>query len=86
MMEGGAKALAAAKVSYQRSIDTEPTLAKPYWGLVTLSLKTRDFDQTAAMLDQIEQKLHLKIGDLEAIPLYAGFVKSDAYSKWKESH
>jgi tetratricopeptide (TPR) repeat protein len=86
MIEGGAENFAAAKKMFQDSIDAEPTLHRPYWGLVTLSLKTRDFDQTAAMLEEIHRKLHVRIANLTVIPLYAEFVKSDAYSKWKAAY
>ena len=83
LMEGGDANFAAAKKSFRQSIATEPTLQQPYWGLVTLSLKTRNFDETAATLNEIERKLPLKIGDLQNVPDYAEFVKSPAYQKWK---
>jgi hypothetical protein len=78
--------IAAAKKAFQKAVDMEPTLAAPYWGLVTISLKTGDYDQTAALLNEIEQKLNLKIGNLQTIAPYADFVKSDAYKKWKAAH
>lgn len=85
LKEGGSENLERARKLYRTAIDIEPTLHTPYWGLVTLSLKTKNFDETAACLDEIERKFRLRIKDLTTIPAYADFVKSDAYRKWKAS-
>jgi tetratricopeptide (TPR) repeat protein len=81
-LEGGNDNLLQAKQCYQKAVAEEPTLAKAYWSLVTLSLETGKYDETAALLTEIQQKLHLKIKDLTTVPAYAGFVKSDTYKKW----
>lgn len=81
-LEGGNDNLLLAKQSYQKALEEEPGLAKAYWALVSLSLETQHYDETAALLTQIRQKLHIKINDLTKLPTYAGFVKSDAYKKW----
>lgn len=83
---GGDQNMAAAVKSFHDAIAMDPTLSKAYWGLVALSLKTKDYDMTSATLDEIEQNLHIRIRNLEGQPLYAEFVKSDAYQKWKAAH
>jgi tetratricopeptide (TPR) repeat protein len=81
-LEGGDRNLLRAKRCYQKAIDEEPTLADGYWSLVALSLDAHDYDETATLLTQIRQKLHMRINDLTKLPTYAGFVQSPAYTKW----
>ncbi len=75
----------AARELYEESIKEEPTLAAPYWGLVSLSLKEQDYDQTVVQLNRITKALNLKLRNLETLPAYSDFVQSDAYRKWKDS-
>lgn len=82
-LQGGSANLAAAQKEYDKAIALEPTLHEPYWGLVTLSLQSKDFDRTVELLNRIQRELHVRIADLEQLPAYAEFVKSDAYRKWK---
>jgi tetratricopeptide (TPR) repeat protein len=81
-LEGGDDNFLQAKRSFRKAVEEEPTLALAYWAQVTLSLETEKYDDTAALLTEIHQKLHLKIKDLTKLPTYAGFVQSDAYRKW----
>lgn len=83
LLEGGPANVAAARNEYETATIVEPMLAQAYWALVTLDLKSNDYDKAAAELTQIQQRLHIKIGPLEGKPIYAGFVQSDAYRKWK---
>jgi hypothetical protein len=83
MQAGGDDNFAAARKYFEAAIAAEPTLKQPYYGLVTLSLKTKDFDQTAEMLDEIRAKFNVHFKDLTTVPAYAEFVKSPAYEKWK---
>lgn len=82
-LQGGSANLAAAQREYNKAIAADPTLHQPYWGLVNISLQSKDFDRTAELLDRIQRELHAGIADLEKLPAYAEFVKSDAYRKWK---
>ena len=82
-LQGGSANLAAAQKEYDKAIALEPTLHEPYWGLVTLSLQEKDFDRTVELLNRIQRELHVRIADLEKLPAYAEFVKSDAYRHWK---
>ena len=82
-LQGGSANLSAAEKEYNKAIAAEPTLHEPYWGLVNLSLQNKDFDRTAELLNRIQRELHVRMADLEKLPAYAEFVKSDAYRKWK---
>jgi len=82
-LQGGSANLSAAQKEYDKAIALEPTLHEPYWELVYLSLQTKDFDRTVELLNRIQRELHVRIADLEKLPTYAEFVKSDAYRKWK---
>lgn len=86
LLRGEAADLGQAKQLYRRAITAEPGLTDPYWGMVTLTLKAKEFDQTAAMLDEIQKNLGIHFKDLETVPEYAEFTKSDAYRKWKAAH
>jgi hypothetical protein len=83
LMAGGDENLAAAKKYFDAAIDTESTLQQTYWAMLELSLKTKDFDLTAQMLTDLEQKFGVHLKDPQTVPAYAEFVKSDAYQKWK---
>ena len=82
-LQGGSANLAEAEREFNKAIAAEPTLHEPYWGLVKISLQNKDFDRTAELLDRIQRELHVRIADLEKLPDYTEFVKSDAYRKWK---
>jgi len=82
-LQGGSANLAAAQKEYDKAIALEPTLHEPYWGLVYISLQAKDFDRTVELLNRIQRELHVRIADLEKLPTYAEFVKSDAYRQWK---
>ena len=60
----------------------EPKLVSPYWVLLTLSLTDKDFVKSVKMLNEIETKFELSMGDLQGVPIYAEFVKSPEYKKW----
>lgn len=75
---------ALAKESYRKAIEEEATLRVAYWNLIALSLEDEDFAETARLLAVLEDEVGLEMGDLESIPEYAGFIKSDEYRKWME--
>jgi tetratricopeptide (TPR) repeat protein len=74
-----------ARMFAQKALDEEPTLVSPYWTLVTISLATKNFGETARLLALIETKLGVHLKDLTRIPLYAEFVRSPEYTKWMAS-
>jgi tetratricopeptide (TPR) repeat protein len=76
---------AAAKQRAERAVRAEPDLITGWWALVNVSLRTRDFDETARLLLHIERALHVPIGDLSDLDAYHGFVASEAYRAWQES-
>jgi tetratricopeptide (TPR) repeat protein len=77
---------AKARELAQKAIEQEPTLASPYWTLVTISLAAKEYAETARVLSLIETKLGIRLADLTKIPEYAGFVKSPEYAGWLKSH
>ena len=64
------------------AIQAEPTLQDPYWGLVTVSLSEKDFDETNRLLDQLEEKFQIEFDDLTQIPEYSEYVQSPQYQQW----
>jgi hypothetical protein len=50
--------------------------------LVALSLDAHQYDETAKLLTEIREKLHLRINDLTKLETYAGSVQSATYAKW----
>ncbi|MGA9522072.1 MAG: hypothetical protein WBV82_11435 [Myxococcaceae bacterium] len=78
----GQKKYELAKKGCLKSMEEEPDLADVYWSLVTVSLAAKDHSETARVLDLIEKRFNLQIGDLTAEPDYVEFVKSAAYKKW----
>ena len=79
-MEGGD--LAAARADLKRAMDAAPGLIDPYWSLVTVSLKDRNFDETLKTLRLIRQKFQMQVGDLTTIPLYKEFTESPQFQEW----
>jgi uncharacterized protein HemY len=76
------KKSAEAKKHYQKAIDAEPTLKLPYWSLVSLSLKEKDFAETCRLLDLVHDKLGVETRGVDQGPHYAEFVKSPEYREW----
>lgn len=85
LIEGGAANLALAKQWFQKSSDAEPMLIQPFWGLLTVSTKTQNYDDTSALLTEFAHRFHQPVGDLTKSPDYAGYVKSPQYAAWKAS-
>ncbi len=77
--------LTMAAAEYKKAILAEPDNAEGYWGLTTVYLTQKDNASTATELTEIQNKLHLKMGDLTKVPVYADFVKSPEYKKWLAS-
>jgi tetratricopeptide (TPR) repeat protein len=73
-----------AKVRLNRAIATEPDLADPYWTLITISLEQRQWNETARLLDLVEQKARVELQDVGSVAEYAEFAKSKAYQTWKQ--
>jgi tetratricopeptide (TPR) repeat protein len=76
--------LRAAKVALQEAIEREPTLLKPYFALLDLSVIEKDYTETVRLATLLE-KGSVSIPDLSTLPLYADFVRSNEYKRWLES-
>jgi tetratricopeptide (TPR) repeat protein len=77
-----AGSLAKARESFARAIDREPTLAEAYWGILSVTLQEKKFDETVEWLKKVEVRFHPMVGDLTTRPEYAEFVKSPQYRVW----
>jgi tetratricopeptide (TPR) repeat protein len=73
-----------AKVRLNRAIASEPDLVDPYWTLITISLEQRQWDETARLLDLVEQNAGVELQDVGTVAEYAEFAKSKAYQAWKQ--
>jgi hypothetical protein len=75
---------AGAKVRLNRAIAAEPDLADPYWTLITISLEQRQWNETARLLDLVEQNARVELQDVGNVAEYAEFAKTKAYQTWKQ--
>lgn len=60
-------------------------LEDPYWLLISIDLKTKDYKGVSQLLAQLEKELGIKIGDLKSVGAYADYVKSPEYEAWMTS-
>ncbi len=74
--------LDSARKSYERALTDEPTLLPAHWGLVSVSLAEKKFDQTLQLLQRIYDQFHLEFNDLSQVSEYAEFVQSPQYRQW----
>ncbi len=72
-----------AKKLYNRLIKREPKMLLPYAGLVGVSLKQKDFKETARLLRFLETKFKLSFDHIRNIPDHAEFLKSEEGKKWR---
>ncbi len=75
----------AAREFAHKAIDADPTLLEAYWALVSVSLATKDFDETSRLLRLIDEKFAVEFADLNEVPEYADYVKSPQYQEWLKS-
>ncbi len=71
-----------ARSAAQQAIIKEPGLVDAYWLLVTISLRTHEFDETTRLLAEMRQKFALSY-QLESAADYAEYVKSPEYERLK---
>lgn len=75
--------LDAARTSVNNAIKTDPSMEHAYWMGVTISLQTRQFEDTANLLDEIRDRFKTRYNDLSEITEYAEFVASPEYQVWR---
>jgi hypothetical protein len=56
--------------------------ADPYWMLVTVSLRQERFEETLAVLREIDQRFAFEWSDMTTNAEYAEFVKSPQHAQW----
>jgi hypothetical protein len=74
--------LKSARDLANRAIKEEPGLAPAYVSLLAVSVQEKNFAESLDLLKMLDQKQMMEIGDLTAVPEYAGFVKSPQYQEW----
>jgi tetratricopeptide (TPR) repeat protein len=77
--------LDGARQLAQKAITQEPTLKNAYYMLVDLSLKTKNFAETARLLDLLQTKFGIGWDSLSNSPAFAEFTKSSEYRAWRAS-
>jgi hypothetical protein len=73
----------AARTDARTAIAQDPTLQDAYWTLVTISLQEHQFADTVKLLNQLEDRFHVPLGDMTLLPVFAEFVQSPEYQTWK---
>jgi hypothetical protein len=74
--------LEGARRFARKAIEREPSLLPGYYALVGYSLKAEKYDETLALLEEMDRKFDIAFEDLSQVPEYAGFVKSATYPEW----
>jgi tetratricopeptide (TPR) repeat protein len=77
--------LAQALEQARKAIELEPQLSAPYWVLVAVSLREKDFAKTSQLLTEIHQKFNIEIAGLEQLPEYSEYIQSKEYREWLHS-
>jgi tetratricopeptide (TPR) repeat protein len=75
----------AARQAANKVIAEEPTLAEGYWALISIALHEKKFDEVLQLLGDIDQRFSPQFPDMNALPVFAGFVKSPQYQEWLRS-
>jgi tetratricopeptide (TPR) repeat protein len=76
----------AARQLARQAIAEEPTMKNAYYFLVDLSLKTKDFAETARLLETLKTRFGVGFDSLENSAPFAEFVKSPEYKTWRRTH
>lgn len=77
--------LLVAKLLYREALEVDPALSYAYDALIIVSLREREFDETARLLREYELKTGVRMGDLQAAPQYEDFLKTREYREWLQS-
>ena len=72
----------AAREAVVRVKTVCPDRSDVYWMEIAVSLKTRNFEETARLLDEVGKTFGLEFRDLSSVPEYDDFVASDAGKSW----
>ena len=74
--------LAAARADLKAAMEADPGLIDAYWGLIGVTLKDDNYDETLKTLRTIRDRFQVDPGDLTAVDLYKGFVASPQFQEW----
>jgi hypothetical protein len=73
------------RAACEAAIREEPTLTGPYFLLIGIALKQKDFAQTASLLLAFEKEIGLLPPGIEQSPDFAEFAASKECETWKRS-
>ncbi len=72
----------AAREAVVRVKTVCPDRSDVYWMEIAVSLRTKNFGETARLLDDVGKTFGLEFRDLSSVPEYSEFVASDAGKSW----
>lgn len=76
----------AAQAHFERAVELEPTLPKPYFALIELFLGQRQFGRVAHWLTRLEHDAGVQLNDLRTVPEYRAFVASKEGRRFVAQH
>jgi len=74
-----------AIAEYEKAIALEPDLSAPYDGLLTIALENSDWAAVSKRLAQFETNTGIRLDNLDALPEYAEYLKTEECKAWKAS-
>ena len=74
-----------AKDAAKEAIRLEPDLVEGYFALISVTLKTKHYDETVEELKRLEALFQIEIDDVVRDPIYADFKKSPEFEEWIRS-
>lgn len=77
-----AKRYDAARTSAREAITVGLGWIEPYWILVTVSLRQERFEETLAVLREIDEAFTVEWADFATVDEYKGFVESPQHAEW----
>jgi hypothetical protein len=78
--------MAAAKLHCSQAVAREPLVRAPYDMLLEIAVNEKNHGDTAKWLTAMERDLKLKLADISAVPMFAGFVASKEGQVFVKTH
>jgi len=73
-----------AKKLVVEAIKQDDLMLDAYWSLLGFYLMEKDHARTLQTLKTIDSKFSIQFNDLQTLPQYKVFVKSDAFGEWEK--
>jgi len=74
----------AAKEMFLKAIEEDGAQPDPYWGMITVSIQMKDFEETTRSLIRLDKNFDMEWDDMTTIKEYDEYVKSPEYQMWLE--